>query len=131
MSKPQKEPRRELYYRDVNFLYEVLEKLGNIEDFKKFLKDLLTPAELRMIKKRWHIVCLLDEGHNVRQVARQAQVSTSTVMKMKDILKRGSGGLRKALDLTRAERHREPEYRPPPKLGSRLAKPQSSRFIFG
>jgi len=49
LSKPQKEPQRELYYRDVNFLYEVFEKFENLEDFKRFLRDLLTPTELRMV----------------------------------------------------------------------------------
>jgi len=132
LSKPQKEPQRELYYRDVNFLYEVFEKFENLEDFKRFLRDLLTPTELRMVKKRWHIACLLDEGHNVRQVARQSQVSTGTVMKVKSTLRRGRGGLARALELTRPERRREPEYRPRSKVARRQpASPKSSRFVFG
>ena len=131
MSKPQKEPQRELYYRDVNFLYEVFEKFENLEDFKRFFKDLLTPTELRMVRKRWHIACLLDEGHNVRQVARQAQVSTGTVMKVKTALRQGRGGLTKALELTRPERRRESAYRPRPETTTRQPDPKSSRLVFG
>ncbi len=45
------------------------------------LKDLLTQSEIRMLKNRWHIIKLLDEGLSIRAVAAQLKVGTDTVVR--------------------------------------------------
>lgn len=132
MSKPKVEITRESYLRDTDFLHKVMLQLRSAEGLRAFLRDVLTPSELRMFKRRWYIACLLDEGYDVRQVAREAKVSTGTVMRVKSAIFQGRGGLRQALDLTRKERiESEPSpIRPQTPLPARnLA--EKTRIVFG
>ena len=46
------------------------------------LKELLTSSELRMLKNRYQIMNLLQEGFTIRQVAEKVRVGTDTVMRV-------------------------------------------------
>lgn len=58
------------------------------------LKELLTPSEIRMLKNRWQIINLLEEGLSIRKIAAQVKVGTDTVVRTirmvekKDILRK-------------------------------------------
>lgn len=98
MVKPKQEVKSEGYTSAVDFLFKVFQNLGSDpSSWKNFLKDLLTPSEMRMISRRWHIASLLNEGKSVRQIAAEAKVGTDTVMRVWQQIKRGTGGLKKAL----------------------------------
>lgn len=102
MSKPIREDQTLEYTIDVEFLYEILAKAASTpEDVKNLLKDLLTPAEIRMIANRWHIARLLDNSLSIREVAAQAKVGTDTVERVARRLHEGTGGLQKAIEITR------------------------------
>ncbi len=101
MSKPQQELVKESYLQEVALLFEVLRTCPTQESFKDLLKDLLTVSEMRMLKRRWHIARLLGRGYDVRLVAKEAGVSTGTVMQIKKTLVRGRGGLTRALGRVR------------------------------
>ncbi len=102
MAKPtQDEPTFE-HAVDTDFLYDILAKgATNPEDVKNLLKDLLTASEIRMITNRWHIARLLDIGYSIREVAAKAKVGTDTVERVARRLQEGTGGLQKAIELTR------------------------------
>lgn len=104
MAKPKQEEKDKEYLKDTHFLYEILNRLKNVKEVKTFLKELLTPSEMRMLKRRWHIACLLDEGWDARYIANKAKVSTQTVMRVKRVLEEGRGGLKLALERTKGER---------------------------
>lgn len=104
MVKPVAEVNNKEYFKDIFFLYEIISRLKNKEEIKKFLKDLLTVSELRMIKRRWHIACLLEAELPVRTVAKQTGTGTNTVIKIADKLENGYGGLKVALERTKSER---------------------------
>lgn len=98
MAKPKKEITSEDYSQVTDFLFQTFQRLGaDPTAWKNFLKDLLTLSEMRMIKRRWHIASLLQEGKSVRQAAAEAKVGTDTVMRVWQRIKRGTGGLKKAL----------------------------------
>jgi len=97
MAKPKDEPKERGYFNNITFLFEILNKLRTVGEVKLFLSDLLTDSELRMIKKRWHIGCLLYEGIGVRKIALRTKSSTQTVLRVKKSISRGSGGFRLAL----------------------------------
>jgi len=97
MSKPKEELRERSYFKNIAFLFEILNRFRTVGEVKLFLSDLLTDSELRMIKKRWHIACLLNSGFGVRKIARQTKASTQTVLRVKKRIAGGSGGLRLAL----------------------------------
>ena len=48
----------------------------------EMLKDLLTDSELRMIKQRFLILNLLEEGNSIRSIASQVGVGTDTVVRV-------------------------------------------------
>lgn len=113
MSKPKKEVAEKEYYKDIHFLYEVIARLRKKEEVKSFLRDILTRSELRMLKRRWHIACELeDENASVRKVARKTETSTDTVLKIARKLDENTGGLRKALGRTYRERNKLSRLRP-------------------
>lgn len=113
MGKPKYEIDEKEYHKDIHFLYDILSKLKNLEEVKLFFKDLLTSSELRMLKRRWHIACLLDEGWDLRKVAEKSKTSTSTVIKVKKLIEEGRGGLKLALGKTKKQRiTKKPELKP-------------------
>lgn len=109
MSKPKTEVDQKEYFKEVHFLYEIINNLKNVEEIKPFLKDILTSAELRMLKRRWHIASLLFEGNDVRTTAMKSKTSTQTVSKVKRILEEGHGGLKVALEKSFEKQKRERE----------------------
>ncbi|MEK7186344.1 MAG: YerC/YecD family TrpR-related protein [Patescibacteria group bacterium] len=98
MSKPREEIQNEEYFREIHFLYEIVNSLKNTEEIKKFLKDILTKSELRMIKRRWHIATLLVKGLDLRTIASKTKTSTQTVSRIKRIIEEGEGGITLALE---------------------------------
>lgn len=112
MSKPKKEVEDKQYFKDIHFLYEILFSLKNVEEVKLFLKDILTKSELKMLKRRWHIANLLYEGYDIRTVAFKSHTSTATVLKIKQILDEGNGGMYLALRKTSKTQNKERKRMP-------------------
>lgn len=123
MSKPKEEIQNEEYFREIHFLYEIVNSLKNTEEIKKFLKDILTKSELRMLKRRWHIASLLVKGLNLRTIASKTKTSTQTVSKIKRIIEEGEGGITLALERTGKQKAKEKNDF----LGSRLT--GGSKFV--
>lgn len=109
MSKPKNEIEEKTYFREIHFLYEILNSLKNVEEVKIFFKDILTKSELRMLKRRWHIANLLYDGVGPRLAAERAKASTQTISKIKTILEEGRGGLKLAVERVRKQMARERE----------------------
>ena len=53
----------------------------NIQIPDEVLRKLLTPSEIRMLKNRWQIMNLLEDGLSVRKIAAQIKVGTDTVVR--------------------------------------------------
>lgn len=120
MPKPVDELKNPEYIEETYLLYQsISDNCRDIENCKKFLKDILTPSELRMLKRRWFIARLLTAGKSIRAVAHEAKVSTATVVRISQILNNPSGMLKKAVESIRSE--------PPDKKFS----PTPRRYIFG
>lgn len=109
MAKPKFEIKDKEYFKEIHFLYEVINNLKNVEEIKPFLKDILTKSELRMIKRRWHVATLLAEGLGIREVADKSKTSTATVSKIKQVLEEGYGGLKLAIERSRLREKKERE----------------------
>lgn len=54
----------------------------NITVPQDFLMSLLTPSEVRMLKNRYSIIRLLEEGLSIRKIAEQVRVGTDTVVRV-------------------------------------------------
>lgn len=61
--------------------------LENRKEVEAFLKDLMTPAEIKAFEERWQIVQLLNRGENYRAIAAQTGASVTTVTRVARFLK--------------------------------------------
>lgn len=122
MSKPKEEVKNSNYFKDIHFLYEIFSILGNTEEQKRFLKDLLTRSELRMLKRRWHIANLISQGLDLRTVARISQTSTQTVTKIKNLMEEGRGGYYIAIKRMNETMNKEGKEKKTRRGGSKFVK---------
>ncbi|MBI3103660.1 helix-turn-helix domain-containing protein [Candidatus Daviesbacteria bacterium] len=54
----------------------------NIQIPNDTLRELLTPSEWRMLKNRYQIMNLLEEGLSIRKIAERIKVGTDTVVRV-------------------------------------------------
>lgn len=64
------------------------------------LKLLLTSSEVRMIKNRFRIVNLLEDGLSIRDIARRVKVGTDTVVRVASMIEKSSRPTRKIITNT-------------------------------
>lgn len=120
MPKPRDDIVKEKYFEEVQLLFETFTQLcQNAEDCKKFLKDILTDSEMRMLKRRWYIARLLASGKSIREVAHEANVSTATVARVSRVLNSGDSMLKKALEKAK------------PELSASSTSSSPKKYIFG
>ncbi len=73
-------------------LFEALLELENVEECRKFLRDLCTQLELEELVARWRVARLLTKKMPYRQIAQETGVSTATVGRVARCIKHGSEG---------------------------------------
>lgn len=66
----------------------------------EILPELLTPSEIQMLKNRWQIINLLEDGLSVRNIAEKVSVGTDTVVRVARMLEKSS--LRHSLSRTKS-----------------------------
>jgi TrpR-related protein YerC/YecD len=80
-------------------LYEAFLELKNVDEVKRFLKDLCTPNELREFASRWRVARLLDDKTMPQKdISKTAEVSPATVTRVGNSLRDGAKGYRLVLD---------------------------------
>lgn len=84
--KPQKEIRDAEYEKFSQRLFQTFITFADSYQAEKFLKEILTDSEFIMLKRRWHIACLLGSGYNDREAAEKTGASTQTVQAVKRTL---------------------------------------------
>lgn len=53
----------------------------NIQIPDELLRKLLTPSEIRMLKNRFRILSLVEDGLSIRSIAEKVKVGTDTVVR--------------------------------------------------
>lgn len=86
------------FIKDVYFLYEIISLMKDTDEIKKLLKDLLTPSELKMMKRRWSIACLLTDGYDIRMIAGKLKCGSGTIIRVKKSFESNFGGLKIAIE---------------------------------
>ncbi len=98
MSKPKKEIKSKNYLSKVNDFFSVIKHYGDdSRKIENFFNDLLTESEVRMLKRRWFVANLINEGKTIREAAENAGVGTDTVVRVIKKIKSGSGVLKEVL----------------------------------
>ena len=96
MEKRELEP--QLNTKATQELYKVLAKISKPEEMADFLRDLLTFEEIEEASRRLLAAGLLQKGKNIRNVAKELGISTTTVVRINFWLHHGMGGYRLALE---------------------------------
>ena len=78
-------------------LFATIARLRNVDETRRFFRDLCTRSELEAMAHRWEVAKLLDEGLPYLEVAKRAHASTTTVTRVAQWLHNGEGGYRLAL----------------------------------
>jgi TrpR-related protein YerC/YecD len=85
-------------------LADAFASLRSRDEYRRFLRDLCTLAELEALAHRWQIARLLDQGElSYLEIADEAGGSTATVTRVAQWLRAGTGGYLTALTRTRSK----------------------------
>ena len=74
-------------------------KLKTEKEVANFIRDLFTLPEIEEFANRLEMARLLTKGYSYKRVAKEMNVSTTTVTRVAHWLYRGCGGYRKVLNL--------------------------------
>jgi len=78
--------------RDIDELYAVITRLENLDECRKFFRDLLTETEIREFAERWKVARMLWQGVPYTSIEEETGVSSRTIARVHKWLKRGKGG---------------------------------------
>ena len=82
---------------DVDYLFEALMVLENIEEFYNFFDDICTVAEVLEMSKRLKAAKMLRAGIVYSEISEITGLSTATISRVNKCLKYGGGGYETAL----------------------------------
>ena len=74
-------------------LYKALLSLETADEMKRFLGDLLTPAEIKEFSNRWQVAQMLDKKMPYEKIEQQTGMSTTTIARISKWLAGTLGGL--------------------------------------
>lgn len=78
-------------------LYEAILTLQDLDECKKFFKDLCTVAELRAMEQRFDVAILLSEGMIYNDILERTGASSATISRVNRSLQYGVDGYRDVL----------------------------------
>lgn len=81
---------KKMMARDENSLmdlYQAFNKVKSFDEFKNFINDLCTPAEMSAMAERWAIVLLLNEQHSYREIREKTGSSLATITRVARFLR--------------------------------------------
>ncbi|MEO6049563.1 MAG: YerC/YecD family TrpR-related protein [Candidatus Kapaibacterium sp.] len=81
----------------IDELYEVILKLGTLDECRQFLGDLLTEHELHELADRWRVARMLTDGESYSTIEKETGASSRTIARVNNWLKEGTGGYRMML----------------------------------
>lgn len=96
--KPKRETRPAERNKAEQALYRAFLCLSSIDEHRRFLKDLCSPAELQALVDRWQVVELLHDGLPYRRIHALTGVSVTTIGRVARFLNEGFGGYRTAIE---------------------------------
>ena len=88
-------------------LFQAVKSLRDVDECRRFFKDLCTPAELQALVDRWQVVALLKDDIPYRKIHDLTGVSVTTIGRVARFLHDGFGGYETALARTRSHTQRK------------------------
>lgn len=83
--------------KNVSTLLRAFLSLNNEKECWKFLRDLLTEAEIKEFSNRWKVARMLDQKISYEEIAKETGMSSTTIARVNKWLMHGKGGYRLVL----------------------------------
>ena len=77
---------------DIDDLYKAINGLANIDECRKFFRDLLTETEIQEFAERWKVARMLWQGMPYTSIEQETGLSSRTIARVHKWLKQGKGG---------------------------------------
>lgn len=90
---------------DSDKLFEAILLLQNLDETRRFFRDLLTEEEIEEFSKRFKAAIMLSEKISYSKIVRETGLSSTTVARVSKWLNEGMDGYRLVLD--RISHHQE------------------------
>ena len=100
---------------DAKALCKAVLSLKNEAECKKFLRDLLTEAEIKELTNRWKAARMLNNKIDYKTIERETKMSSTTIARINKWLKDGMGGYRLVLKRLSPDRS-NPRHHTPTRL---------------
>lgn len=84
--------------RDTNALFRVILKLNNLNEVRRFFRDLLTEKEILEFSQRWKVARMLSKGISYIKIEQEIGMSSTTIARVHKWLKKGMGGYKLILE---------------------------------
>lgn len=78
-------------------LYQAILSLKDMDECRRFFRDLCTVAELRAMSQRIEVALLLDDGLIYDEILRRTGASSATISRVNRALQYGEDGYRAVL----------------------------------
>jgi TrpR-related protein YerC/YecD len=86
-------------------LFQAILALETEDECKKFLRDLLTEAEIKEFANRWKVAQMLDKKISYEDIAKETGMSSTTIARISKWLTHGMGGYKLMLKRTNAKQN--------------------------
>lgn len=87
-----------------NFFLSII-ALRDINECKKYLRDLMTIQEIQTFASRWKVAQLIDKGETYESIEKSTGMSSSTIARISRWLEYGEGGYKLLLKRMRKRKH--------------------------
>lgn len=77
---------------NIDYLFQAVLKLENLDECYKFFEDLCTVQELKSISQRLYVAKLLSEKHVYNEIVKRTGASTATISRVNRTLNYGNDG---------------------------------------
>lgn len=77
---------------DTNSLFDAILKLENLDEARRFFRDLLTEKEIIEFGQRWKVARLLAKNKKYTEIEKETGMSSKTIARIQKWLTAGMGG---------------------------------------
>jgi TrpR-related protein YerC/YecD len=78
--------------KEIDELYNAILTLESLAECRLFFRDLLTELEIQEFSERWKVARMLAEGMSYSQIVEETGLSSRTIARVGQWLRRGKGG---------------------------------------
>ena len=89
---------------NLDFLFNVIQKLETLEECYNFFEDLCTVPELKALSQRLHVARMLDNRRVYSDIVQETGASTATISRVNRSLNYGCDGYRIVFDRMDADK---------------------------